>query len=84
MVLIFSFTPPVWGFAPKIAGHAPAGLYTRIIYSSATSPLELLRLCDDVEPLEKESAMLLDLAFIAAGISFFVLSAGYARICDRL
>jgi len=27
---------------------------------------------------------MLDLAFIAAGIGFFVLSAGYALICDRL
>jgi len=47
------------------------------------SPLEFLRSVDDVDALEKESAML-DLAFIAAGIGFFVIGAGYALICDRL
>lgn len=38
---------------------------------------------NDIGVLEQESAML-DFAFVAAGILFFVIGAGYALICDRL
>jgi len=58
-------------------------IFTKSICPAPASTLELLCTCDDVDALEKESVML-DLAFIAAGIGFFVLSAGYALICDRL
>jgi hypothetical protein len=54
-----------------------------VIFSILTLPLEFLCLHDDVGALDKESFML-DFAFIAAGIGFFILSAGYAHICDRL
>jgi len=43
----------------------------------------LLCTCDDAVALEKESDVL-DLVFIAAGAAFFVLSEGYALVCDGL
>jgi hypothetical protein len=55
----------------------------RHIYRARAPLLEFLCLGDDVLALEKESAML-DIVFLAAGAAFFILSAGYALICDRL
>jgi hypothetical protein len=48
-----------------------------------TRHLESLCIEDDLGTLEQESAVA-DAAFIIAGIGFFVISAGYALICDRL
>jgi hypothetical protein len=53
------------------------------IFSLHSRTLELIHPYDDLEALTKESAML-DFAFVAAGILFFVIGAGYALICDRL
>jgi hypothetical protein len=51
----------------------------------AACPRRLEFLCpgDDLRTLEQESAVA-DAAFIIAGTGFFVLSALYALICERL
>jgi len=46
-------------------------------------PLEFLCPHDDVGALNKESVML-DFAYIAVGVVFFAVSAGYALVCERL
>jgi hypothetical protein len=61
----------------------PGSIFTKSIYSNPASALEPLCGYDDVDALTRESAML-DAAYIVAGIAFFVISAFYALVCDRL
>lgn len=44
----------------------------------------LLRCAGAARSIPRRSASMLDLVLLALGLAFFVLSVGYAHVCDRL
>ena len=40
--------------------------------------------CKHARPAEPDTTPMLDIVFIAGGLAFFALTAGYTALCDRL